>query len=565
MRLISLLNRVLMTRRSARLLPAMLFVLPWQGAPTASSSDAVPPSRAARISFISGEVSFQASGATDWSQATLNYSVTNGDRLLADAGGRAELEVGSLAARLSEGTDLTVATLDDHFSQFGLSQGALRVTVLQMQPADSVEVDTPNGAITILTAGKYRVDVAGNDGGTIVRLDEGTAEVTGPGISQQLRAPGTVRLTGTDPIQLTNVVRAGPDAFDQFSADRDRRLGASTSVKYVSPDVPGVADLDQSGRWQQDAEYGPVWYPVGMPLGWVPYRFGHWVWVDPWGWTWIDDAPWGFAPFHYGRWFHGRAGWGWIPGPLGPRPYYAPALVTFVDGSGFSVGVGVQAWFPLGPREAFFPWYHHDDRYLRAVNATNLRGVDIETVIRVRDVSTIHYVNREVGVTAVSGTVFRGGEPVGRQVVRVRAEEIARAPIAPHPSISPDARAALGGRPAVHPPTIARRPVIRANEVRPVAPRPAPGRPAQPGGAARPLIVRHPPSAQNPPFKAREDAMQAHPGRPLEPQQINNIRQGKPAGLPRDPEVGKHPQAPPPKAPGKAPGKPPDKAPPRKP
>ena len=27
-----------------------------------------------------------------------------------------------------------------------------------------------------------------------------------------------------------------------------------------------------------------------------------WVWLRPWGWTWVDDAPWGFAPFHYGRW-----------------------------------------------------------------------------------------------------------------------------------------------------------------------------------------------------------------------------------------------------------------------
>lgn len=537
-----------------RFMQAMLIVLPWQGTPTAPAGDVVPPSRVARISYLSGQVSFQASGASDWSQATLNYSVTNGDRLLADAGGRAELEVGSLAARLAEGTDVTVATLDDHFTQFGLSQGTLRVSVLQLLPADSVEVDTPNGAITILTAGKYRVDVLPSDGGTLVRIDEGSAEISGPGISQQLRAPSTVKLTGTDPIQLSNVARSGPDGFDQFSADRDRRIASPASLKYVSRDMPGVADLDESGRWQDDAVYGPVWYPVGVQVGWVPSRFGHWVWVEPWGWIWVDDEPWGFAPFHYGRWMHARSGWGWVPGPIVPRPYYAPALVAFVDGSRFSMSIGVQAWFPLGPREPFFPWYHHDDRYLRGVNATNLRGVaDIDAVIHVSNIETIHSANRGVGITAVSGAVFRGGEPVGRQIVRVRAEEVARASIAPHPSVAPGERAALGGRPAVRPPTIARRPVIRANEVRPV---PARGAAAQPSrapatGAARPLIVRHQPPTENPSFKARQDAMQSHPGRPLEPQQMNNLRAGRPAGPPRDKEMPAHPA--PPKAAPKAP------------
>ena len=49
-------------------------------------------------------------------------------------------------------------------------------------------------------------------------------------------------------------------------------------------------------------EYGTVWFPHVTIVGWAPYRYGHWAWISPWGWTWVDDAPWGFAPFHYGRW-----------------------------------------------------------------------------------------------------------------------------------------------------------------------------------------------------------------------------------------------------------------------
>src|SRR5207245_1389824 len=84
-----------------------------------------------------------------------------------------------------------------------------------------------------------------------------------------------------------------------------------------------------------------VWVPRSMIVGWAPYRYGHWAWVDPWGWTWIDDAPWGFAPFHYGRWVYVDGGWGWVPGHVVARPVYAPALVAFVGGRNWSVAIGL--------------------------------------------------------------------------------------------------------------------------------------------------------------------------------------------------------------------------------
>ncbi len=72
-----------------------------------------------------------------------------------------------------------------------------------------------------------------------------------------------------------------------------------------------------------------------VPAGWAPYRNGHWAWIDPWGWTWVDDAPWGFAPFHYGRWTVVDDRWGWVPGPVRQRAVYAPALVAFIGGAEF--------------------------------------------------------------------------------------------------------------------------------------------------------------------------------------------------------------------------------------
>jgi hypothetical protein len=74
----------------------------------------------------------------------------------------------------------------------------------------------------------------------------------------------------------------------------------------------------------------PVWTPSTVRSDWAPYRYGRWAWVRPWGWTWVDDAPWGFAPFHYGRWVSWRGRWGWVPGSYVARPVFAPALVAWL-------------------------------------------------------------------------------------------------------------------------------------------------------------------------------------------------------------------------------------------
>ena len=140
--------------------------------------------------------------------------------------------------------------------------------------------------------------------------------------------------------------------------------------------MPGGDDLSAYGSWSQSSDYGHVWYPQ-VAAGWAPYRDGHWAYIAPWGWTWVDAAPWGFAPFHYGRWFQVDGRWGWTPGSGGygydGPPVYAPALVAFI---GLGVGIGIGAalasgsigWCPLGPREAYYPWYHTSGGYLRSVN-----------------------------------------------------------------------------------------------------------------------------------------------------------------------------------------------------
>jgi hypothetical protein len=552
-----------------------------------------PPSRAARISALTGSASLQPAGATEWSDAALNYTVTTGDRIYTPAGGRMELEIGPMSVRISENADVTVTNLTDGFMQLGVEQGTVRLSVYRLARGDSIEVDTPNGAVMISAPGDYRVDVPDDDRFSTVSVDQGSAEVVGPGVDQIVRAGQAVQLSGTDNIRAISVPRPSQSSFDSWAMDRDHRAESAGCARYMSRDIPGCADLDDAGQWNSNPTYGAVWYPSHVAVDWVPYRDGRWVWIDPWGWSWVADESWGYAPFHYGRWAQVGTRWGWIPGPIQARPYYAPALVAFVGGAGWSVGVsvGTQAWFPLGPREAYIPSYHHDDAYLRQVNISNVRNVtNITTIINVKNVDQVHYVNRSAGMTAVPTDVFRAGRPVANAAVKVAPENRGRGSIISHPSAAPAPQAALGGRPAAAPPRAAPRPpMITTESPRRAAPQrgnqpqrgqPAPAQPTRaaiptpPPSAATPpvppevkrtdanpnqprqgraIITRNAPPPAAPPFEAKAPALNDHPGKPLEPQQTSNVRAGRPAGPPKDPETKDHHIVVPPPAPVRAP------------
>ncbi|MEA2626586.1 MAG: hypothetical protein QOD06_2631 [Candidatus Binatota bacterium] len=97
-------------------------------------------------------------------------------------------------------------------------------------------------------------------------------------------------------------------------------------------------DLAPYGEWTRFAPYGRVWRPTAVGSQWQPYTQGHWVYTE-YGWTWVADEPWGWAPYHYGRWFNDpRIGWAWVP-----RRQWAPAWVSWRRGDGW---VG---WAPLPP------------------------------------------------------------------------------------------------------------------------------------------------------------------------------------------------------------------------
>ncbi len=434
-------------RRRWRALAIVLLCMAAGLAQAQSGTDdgADPPSRVARLSYIAGDLGFLPSGAKNWSDANINRPLTTGDKLSTAAGARAELEFGGGTLRIDGQTDFGLLDLNDELAQIELTRGTLSLTVRRLDDGQSYEIDTPAMALVVDQPGTFRVDIDDRDGSTRVTAFDGGATAFGENNAQRSINPGrSYRFADPSLAMVTITDIDGGDAFDDWASQRDRRYAQSTSARYVSDEVVGYQDLDQYGAWQDTSEYGAVWFPRDVGPGWAPYRDGHWAYVAPWGWTWVDDAPWGFAPYHYGRWAYMRGGWGWIPGPRGVRPIYAPALVAFVGGGGWSVGIGSApvGWFPLGPGEFYNPWYRCGRDYYANVNIRNIRGRsghdprrDIDDHYnryrRGEPGRGDHYANRSAprGFTAVPGQSFAGGRRVQRDLINVDPRKLADAPV----------------------------------------------------------------------------------------------------------------------------------------
>jgi hypothetical protein len=493
----SLISHLLVTTRRTRLCSLMGILLlagPLLHAQNDNGYD--PPNRVARISVIQGNVSLEPNGVDAFSPAEINYPLTSGDRVYADNNSFAELQTAGLAVRLGNGADVTLSSLTDNIAQFGLAQGSIRVRTRSLyafngQPG-TVEVDTPNGAILVDQPGDIRVDSYPQDDTTVVTVSSGAVEVTGQNLDQQLGPNQSLRLAGSNPLYAEQVQLLPPDSLDQFDQQREQRRGRASAYQYVSPDMIGAADLDDYGDWQpanQDNQgYGAVWYPRSVPAGWTPYSNGHWAWVAPWGWTWVEAEPWGFAPFHYGRWANFGGRWGWVPGPPPAafggevRPIYSPALVAFVGGGGggLSISIGaVAAWFPLGPREAYQPWYHASPAYCNRVNVTNIYSTNVTevhntyinrtvNVYNTTNVTNVTYVNRSVATVVVPQRALASGQAIGQAqriqlTPQVRAQ-LSAAPIVPHPVVTPATAMVAVKAPARAVPPMQARPVVETRQ-----------------------------------------------------------------------------------------------------
>jgi hypothetical protein len=412
-----------------------------------------PPALAGRLSYVDGTVSFHAAGQAQWSYAGVNYPVTSGESFWTEPGGRDEIQIGSSVVRMDNASELDVLRLDSTITQLQLDQGTINFRLVRNDPNHPVEIETPHGAVSLVQPGTYHIDAGSDTMPTVVAMLEGEARFIGPHSYLDIQAGEQATALG-DPARYT-MAEAITTPFDDWALQRDARERERKTAKYVSPEVTGAEDLDNYGAWQTVPQYGPVWIPASVPAEWAPYHDGHWAWVEPWGWTWIDGQPWGFAPFHYGRWAQVNQHWAWVPGPIVQQPVYAPALVAFTGGlPGVGIGIaGLAAsigWLPLAPDEVYYPPYHPSLNYLRHVN----QGAVPQAQLRIIN-NNYTTINRTVNnyanagaATAVPGQAFVNARPVQSAATAVTPQMRAAPVTASLTSLQPTAVSRVAALPS---------------------------------------------------------------------------------------------------------------------
>ena len=176
-------------------------------------------------------------------------------------------------------------------------------------------------------------------------------------------------------------------------------------------------ELSPYGRWVNDINYGQVW--IADAPGFEPYYDnGHWIYTS-YGWTWVSDYPWGWAPFHYGRWTYLPTwGWAWVPGYE-----WGPAWVGWCQNDGY------YGWAPLSPGIGFsFSYNSIPYNYWRFVRQQYITGPQLRNhIIRpernrteFRNVTVINNTQVTNNVTYVAGPKREAVERITRQKITAR-------------------------------------------------------------------------------------------------------------------------------------------------
>jgi hypothetical protein len=400
------------------------------------------PSQVGRISAANGAVSLRPA-AGEWTPASINDPLITGMGVRTADRARAGVGIGVLRAVLAGGSEAEIARLDDTMVQIALKQGRIGIHIARLDPGAAVEIDLPQGAVWLLAAGDYDIGAGSDQVPSWTAVFAGQARFAGGGTDRTLAA-GSALVTNSK-----GVVTAATANADDFVASWRPAADAMepAALKHVSAVMTGWDALDTAGGWENAEGFGEVWVPKSVPDDWAPYRYGHWRWAAPWGWNWVDDMAWGFAPSHYGRWARiagsntgkntGAERWAWVPAAQVAHPIYMPAAVNFIGSAGVGLSapdpVGpVVAWFPLAPGEVYWPSYTSDLALIRRINAGVVKdvakigpGVGSEPP---GELITAHYQNRRFA-TVVPRAVFAGGRAVAPAQVSLPPERLGNAPL----------------------------------------------------------------------------------------------------------------------------------------
>src|SRR3954469_7308993 len=431
---------------------AVAGTLGYAGATLAQSGLATdPPGRVGRLAFLQGTVSYHDAQRTDWSPALVNTPLTTGDAVWTEPKAHSEISIAGTRVRLDGATQLDMLALDDSQTRMQIDQGRIDIKTFNYDTRQPYEVVTPRGVVSLQQQGDYYVEAGTTDDPTRLGVRQGAAQIQTPnGQVLAVRAGEVAEVSGDGNAPQLHTIHTAPPPMPAYWAERDRQVVYDQPPQYLSASVTGYEDLNYYGTWNNDPEYGQVWYARSVPDNWAPYSTGRWSYTQPYGWTWVDEQPWGFAPYHYGRWAQRNNRWFWVPPERQQQAVYAPALVAFVGGTELGQALGMQSrapvgWFPLGPREVYVPPYTTNRDYYRRVNlAARVQDRILQErwdrAQRREAIADQSWMNRRYA-TVVPAEDFARSRPVEQVRISVAPERLAAVPVAavalpPSPTVS---------------------------------------------------------------------------------------------------------------------------------
>jgi hypothetical protein len=300
-----------------------------------SRADEAAAAQFGRVSAVVGSAQYK-SPTGDWSAALVNEPIASGTALRTAQNAEAELRIPGVLVALAPSSELHVSRADENTLQLILQSGRIGVHLGEENAPQTVEIDLPNGGICLQAPGDYDVTVGDAQTPASVQVFAGKARFGG-GLDER------------------NLATAAADWFSEWWRFQTDNADTSSDRRPLAK-IAGMAALDAAGQWKTDPDLGKVWYPSDLAADWTPFRDGSWRFLPPWGWTWVDRAPWGFATSHYGRWAHLNDRWAWVPGPLLAPTDYNPADVAFLGTAAIGLSQPSDAgpavaWFPLAPGE----------------------------------------------------------------------------------------------------------------------------------------------------------------------------------------------------------------------
>ena len=151
-------------------------------------------------------------------------------------------------------------------------------------------------------------------------------------------------------------------------------IGASTASAYTTYGAGFrmfYSSLQPYGEWIEIDYDLYVWKPYDAGYSWRPYSNGRWEWTNH-GWYWVSYEPFGWATYHYGRWFYDDYyGWLWIPdtewGPSWVEWRYNNNYIGWAPlppYAHFSVNSGI--YFSMRWNSGYYHWNFVDYRHFHS-------------------------------------------------------------------------------------------------------------------------------------------------------------------------------------------------------